>query len=713
MSLKIKGPPLEIELRDLAAPIAKNDSAIVQIDLDDPSTKAETSGAPYIAKKTAFYVLTFATGILYFPLTLLTCIPKTVSYLYNYSLNNDIRKARLEALKESYAVELPLLAQNEISQIEPKTILQWDRNELLDICTQQLLDQTEKGIIQEQPIENIDIQRFLSIVFDVQNSIDTDTAPDTIRMLIDTAMATPVYQQLKREANPAVEFLQVLAVKDLSTNGEKALSNYGRKALGELDSETYTFGELASLLDAPTGAFFAFQRNGLLSTLFWMIAHPCEALHSLESDWFPLEFNGHRGNPNLHGFDLDYSMGLGDHKKIKFYYGPGPTGDRLYSDGVLIWMDKLEIKKGLDVHELRFNFQNMRHKSEALRIFEMLRYEKIFGSNGPNRDSMRLMSISFDTEAMDITPTFQLRGQEFTPKAFMLLYAKYVMANDGLEDTSPTIEAIQDDATRHVEGDHQDDNGYYVGELAISSEDYKEGLITASTLFEAIKPDNAHWNKLMAEGEKGIQRLGRMMQLGTHAIVQLGSVMTSLKDISSESDIEAALDGRLDADLAASRLSGACKQDIDRGVVENIALRLFFHLLKTNEPLTQQDVYSIAGAVLGRARIVEGRLLQWKRYEILSDLLHFINDEHGQKLVGLQLRNYAFGILNPTTVRHTLGSHEILTPIRGTCSADALPPKRNAPLRMGFSADIPPPSHPLRFPSKPLPIVIDSDSDDE
>jgi len=442
-------------------------------------------------------------------------------------------------------------------------------------------------------------------------------------------MSSAIYQKLKTsENNPAIELLQVLAIKDLSAQGEPALQNYGKKILGSLGKYTYTWDELADQLDEQAGAFFAYQRNGLISAIFWAIAHPSEVMHEVEASWFPLEYNGHKGNPNFRG--SDFSL---DGKSMQFYYGPGPTGDRLYNDGVLVYMDKLN-KEGANVLELRHNFQNMEKSSEAQRIYEMMRYEQ------EHSDSMRLLSMSFDTEAMRMSEQFcQFR----TPREFMLLYAKFAMAKKGIDDTSHSIEHIQPWSHDKVLKAHKKDNGIFVGRDVLDKMTLKEAFLCANDVFTTLAIDNDHWNRLI-ENKEGKQRLGRMMQLGTQAIISVGAVVKSLGDIHSPENIKIALNKKLDADLAASRVSGACKQDIDRAVVENIALRLFFRLLHDDSPLSQDEVYSIAGAVVGRARLVEGRLIQWKRYEVLSDLLHFVGNQENVETLAAKLRAFQYYI---------------------------------------------------------------------
>ncbi|MBS0652577.1 MAG: hypothetical protein JSR39_03525 [Verrucomicrobia bacterium] len=621
------------------------------LDLTASHTLPKTEGIDYLAKKAGLYMLKGTAALFYIPLMIPMGIPKMISYCYNKELNDEIRFARIASFKEGFSVRLEGHENIEGEKIfSEKPFTEWSKETLRSICYGQLLPPrplTEDRRASEpfRRETQAQVHAFVERVFAIREAIIAEKDPDSIRSMIHEAMSTRVYQQLKtRIQNPAIEILQVLAVRNLCTDGRAALQNYGRKVLGELDKEEFSWGELAAFLDRQAGDSLAFQRNSVGSTILWGLAHPFEALHCTESSWFPLEFNSHQGNPNFYGYDFQLNIG-GEHKEMQFYYGPGPTGDLLYNDGVLIWMDK----QGVAVHELRQNFQNMHHSAEAMRIFEMLRYEQA------HPDSLRLLSTSFDTEAMEMPKSFI--PSPFTPQAFMLLYAKYVMSEEGISDTSQSIDEITDDASRHVEGDHREDNGYYVGGKVMTSLHFKDAIKTSEKIYvdlqakavqDQIAHGHSHWSSLMELGEKGKQRLGKMMQLGTHAVVSVGAVASSLKEICSKQELEQVFDDKLHQDLVASRVSGACKQDIDRAVVENVSLRLFFRLLNDDTPLTKEEVYSIVGAVIGRARIVEGRLLQWKRYEILSDLLHFVDDQEGQTIVRNHLKTYVQGILTST-----------------------------------------------------------------
>jgi hypothetical protein len=134
--------------------------------------------------------------------------------------------------------------------------------------------------------------------------------------------------------------------------------------------------------------------------------------------------------------------------------------------------------------------------------------------------------------------------------------------------------------------------------------------------------------------------MAKMMQLVTDAYLTLAMTYRSLDSITPKM-VQRSLDTKLDKDLTALRTSGACKQDVDRAVIENISLRLFFRWAHNPAPLHCDEVYEIAGAVLGRARMVDDRKIIGGRYQILDDLLRFIGSaQGGVSTVHSLLKNY-------------------------------------------------------------------------
>ena len=126
----------------------------------------------------------------------------------------------------------------------------------------------------------------------------------------------------------------------------------------------------------------------------------------------------------------------------------------------------------------------------------------------------------------------------------------------------------------------------------------------------------------MSAGAKGRARMAKVVKLIADTCQSLAILEDSLKE-------EREINKNIDPDLTALRTSGACKQDIDRGVVANVALRLFSRWKSDTSPLSKKEAYEIGGAVLGRAALVEDRKILNERFQVLEDLLHFIDSAQG------------------------------------------------------------------------------------
>ena len=302
-----------------------------------------------------------------------------------------------------------------------------------------------------------------------------------------------------------------------------------------------------------------------------------------------------------------------------FYYGPGITGSSLYEDGVIPWHQKLQAKHRLRIKEVRFDYQDPRHQGESLRIFKQL--EMASQSNG----TLEVIPLDFN----------QIRhfseGREFF--------------SDSVKREAHCFQINSCIAQQDVGEFFNLYREYRARNHFPQGEDWERAINATERMFTGLLANGAsrrYWERL-STSDKGRQRLAKMMILGVHAIYSVGATLRSLREISSEEEIEqiqSEIPGE-DRDLIMSRSSGACKQDIDRGPMENIALQLFFSLLHSEGGLSAREAYLIAGGVIGRARIAEGRIPLFGRYQILSDLLHFVSDLNGQRIAQTAVRNYS------------------------------------------------------------------------
>ena len=434
-----------------------------------------------------------------------------------------------------------------------------------------------------------------------------------LREDLSAVMNTPLYQLLEREDCEAVNFVQFASVKLIATDGNEALRKYGKKCLGELrDEET----GVVQLADHMTGYLnqlsFAY---GFPHRALFIACHPLTAFHSATSAMDPLNYNASEGNPNFsaHAFSVDG-------KKLQFYYGPGPTGNPIFEHGVI------PAYKKFGVFELRFNHQDMGKKSESHRVKEILR----MGEENP--DVLRHVLLGFDTKIRNNKNT-----QFHDADSFFAAYRAYL--KNGLRGQMS----------------QKNHSGIEIPEHLLSDAEADVAINQAQEFCNRLSANNPHWEEtLKKKGPKGFlnhlryakghlsgrkeetyhltypgkARMAKMMQLITDTYLGLAVIYRTFDAITPEM-VERTLNEKLDKDLTSMRTSSACKQNIDRALVENISLRLFFRWTHNPAPLTQEEVYEIVGAVFGRARLVDDRNIMSNRYRILDDLLRFIGHAQG------------------------------------------------------------------------------------
>lgn len=226
------------------------------------------------------------------------------------------------------------------------------------------------------------VRAFVKKVRELQAAIENGEDTQSLRKRFLEIANLEIYQILKtnKEPGPAVEFFQMAYVQfsgGKGPDGRDIFEEYGHELIGEIAGENnnpkdaFSCEELADIMDEQVDKA-DFTRNGIVATTIWTLYHPFAAMNSIKGSWFPLEYNSHEGNPDVYGHDLTLPVNHPDvpgynpdlpvnaqEKSLEFYYGPGPTGDRLYTDVYLAFMDRMN-DKGVPIFERRVNHQNMR-----------------------------------------------------------------------------------------------------------------------------------------------------------------------------------------------------------------------------------------------------------------------------------------------------------------------------------------------------------------
>ncbi|MBM3183923.1 MAG: hypothetical protein FJZ64_01285 [Chlamydiae bacterium] len=507
-----------------------------------------------------------------------TWVLHLISHVKRDSFRNDIEKARAQKIIESLNISV---SSESLGQVSSKNISKEE-------FKQNLIDHRVSSEVAEMLA-----QKVLSIREKIQRLKEGKGSVNAVREELVECIKLPQYQALSQEKNCyAVNFLQILAVKFLSGNASQALQDYGHKMIGQKEeradqelSLTHFADRMQRVLNQPS-----FRKNAI-----WVLAHPFFSIHSLRSHTHPLEYNASSKNPHFSA----HSFSLGDGKEMQFYYGPGITVDPLFEHGVLPMYRKM------GVFELRFNHQDTWRRADYVRIQDAVRTA--------NKEHIHVV-IGFDKKVEK-----ELLEKYQSIKDFFAKYRSYVQTN-----------------LRSIE-ERKIDNGLMIPKDIFSDEKVMLALEKAEEFCLQLAKKNPYFQKTVLEKKAEI---ARMMMLISDAFLSLGILYESSKKITPEM-IERSFDAKLDKDLTKIRLSGACKQDVDRAVVENLVLRLFFRFTNDDRSFTAKEAWEMAGVVFGRARIVDDRLIEMRRYRIFNHLLQFIGGRNdGVECAARALKEY-------------------------------------------------------------------------
>jgi hypothetical protein len=417
-----------------------------------------------------------------------------------------------------------------------------------------------------------------------------------IRKMLHEAIEHPIYQELKEAQDPLINFIQLCAIKLISADAREALRAYGENRIGK--KEEVEFHDLGASIRKELTHSKLSHRNSLWGNIEWGICNPKKAWKSKRGHWLPLEYDAHNSNPSFYGFDLSLKG-----KKIHFYYGPTPIGDKVFSDALLFAYRKL------GVTETRFNHMSTSRGFEREMLQESHRHA--------DQKTFKHALFSFD----------DLLGHPEGKKLIKIV-------NQPEEFFKQYIPLLKD-GIRQFQNLEKANPGVKIPEALLSDAEIEEVLKSAQELFRILPLEKIKKDK-------------NKVQTIHQATMALLMAKVTVKQLQ-----QAPENHHKDRDLNYSRITGACKQDIDRGPVHNQLLRIFIRLLENDKPFTAEEAYEIAGGVLSRALITDDRQPQEKRVRVLCDLLQLISPK--REAVAQLLRNAFIPKLHVIAARQTSG----------------------------------------------------------
>ncbi|CCB89140.1 protein kinase family protein [Simkania negevensis] len=198
-----------------------------------------------------------------------------------------------------------------------------------------------------------------------------------------------------------------------------------------------------------------------------------------------------------------------------------------------------------------------------------------------------------------------------TAEEFLMKYAKYALCNQTSEDPTPMREISTEN---HLKYTGTNDNGFYFGQNVMSTDQFK-------LAFEKSVEAFSHVNPAVEDPE----RLARALQLGAQGFLTVGAIVKTLQDLPP---------GQKDQFLSAT-YKQAFEKNVDRGIVMHVLIEVYFHLL-SGDPLTEEAIQEMIGAVIARAELIVGYKVTMSDYQQLSDLLRMIGADETRVRKALQ-----------------------------------------------------------------------------
>lgn len=404
---------------------------------------------------------------------------------------------------------------------------------------------------------------------------------EKIRVELSRILKDSIYQKLKDEDSPLINFLQILCIKLYSADGSGAFRQYA-KDVGLIYPEKHKLKDLSSVMTKQLNKFFSHNRNNLGRQICWGISNPKAVIHSIYSNitrfnW-ARKYNSHQKNPSLIGHTLSY----GD-KSVRFVWGPGFTGDEIVEHGLL------PAYKKFDIRELRFNHQDTHNNAEFHRIQDGFAITSKFGYEG----RLDHVLLGFDTKAKN--RAFQ---SVETIKQFINSYRQI----------------LSTDVRTPPKHQNKTGSGVYIPRDLLKDHELSRIFDLLENLFHQMKIDS------LLQETKSRDLTIRAMLMVFDAAISSAIVHKHLQKLP-----EKQIDPSIDEDLQTNIVTSACKQGIDRAAGQANALRLAHRAFSNQAPLTQEEFAEISGSTLGRARLVEGRNILHSRYLVFDAFLNLIS----------------------------------------------------------------------------------------
>lgn len=393
----------------------------------------------------------------------------------------------------------------------------------------------------------------------------------------------PFYQANKGTDHPAVNYLQLCAIKLESVDGKSLAIDYSESAMDRTEiSGQNSCGDFAHVVDKARekkADGLTTCRDSKIATTFWAVAHPKRTLHTRTADKDPIEYQSYKGNSVFQGPVFEGRDG----ERLNHKHCPGLTGANSLVKEVLI--------PGYEKLGLRWVHINNQdgaggHDSEFKRVQEVDKW----AAENPATFSHAL--ISFDVPS----------------KTGKSIINKFVEGNCSREVFYGEYEFHIREGIRGGEKAH----GIVIPSSVLSDVEL-EAAFTASKnmILKSYEPNKAEFSGSPQARKRLVHAIDRnIAQVLEWAIMK--------KELA-----KGAINEQTDPDLKYSTFSMACKENIDRGPQENMGVVINDKLLEEVE-FTKEEVQIYGGIMLARPDFSMDRAFQKKRFDPFKDRVEYI-----------------------------------------------------------------------------------------
>lgn len=434
-----------------------------------------------------------------------------------------------------------------------------------------------------------------------------------LRTELSNLLKNPDFIALKERIPKDAFVIQVLALCHIMRSGgssKEPFVAFGRTLLPPSTPATsaagYTLRQVSQTLTSVIRDYQGLNHESLADSVAHRILSPTKTLSSLSSQTSPTEYNPWgAGNIDTGAWTYQVQPKDGESVDYAFHFGPSPhEGDKLFQADLDLYNTAYKPpKEGYQGPPLLQHNLQTQHGHEGVR------------SKSQHKISEENPHLAFMTTPMDgaiwklTDPSIPL-AECGSISGFCAIYHHYAKGTIGETETpTPHLSIgtpLEDAYRRHPSKDESprerfaSANGFYIP-TQLTSVDIERAFSVVGDNINTRLPEKNDEKKIVLRGTQLIVQATLFLKMLTKSAAatppenQRETLLTGLNDELKEL-------------MRKGSVGQACKQDIDRGLSMNILTRLMV-MKMAGQPITREILEEVVGEVLGRAEIVDRRMI--------------------------------------------------------------------------------------------------------